>query len=92
MIKPFSVLVIAALGVAPAHAADVVPSVESAQQPSAVASSTVQLRETKSKGRMPIRGIDHLVMVYGSEATPDDDVRPLVADQDACNLFPGHRI
>jgi len=91
MIKPFSVLVIAALGIVPAHAADVLPSVESAQQPSAVASSTVPLRETKSKGRMPIRGIDHLVMVYGSAATPDD-ARPLVADQDACNLFPRHRI
>ena len=91
MIKPFSVLIVAALGVAPAHATDVVPSVESAQQPAAVASSTAPLRETKAKGRMPIRGIDHLVMVYGSAATPDD-ARPLVADQDACNLFPRHRI
>ena len=91
MIKPFSVLIVAALGVAPAHATDVVPSVESAQQPAAVASSTVSLRETESKGRMPIRGIDHLVMVYGSAATPDD-AQPLVADQDACNLFPRHRI
>lgn len=85
-------LVIAALGVAPALAADEVPSTESAQRSSTEASLTVPLRVAKSKGRMPVRGIDHLVMVYGANATPEADTQPLAADQDACNLSPRHRI
>lgn len=92
MLRPIAVLVIAALGVTPTLAADEVPSTVSEQRPSAVASLMVPLRVQKSAGRMPVRGIDHLVMVYGAAATPEPDTRPLVADQDACNLLPRHRI
>ena len=92
MIKPISVLVITALAVAPALATDEVPSTEAAPQASAVASPAVPLRMQPSRGRMPVRGIDHLVMVYGAFATPEADTQSLVADQDACNLFPRHRI
>jgi hypothetical protein len=31
-------------------------------------------------------------MVYGSAATSGENVRPRVTDQEACNLFPRHRI
>ena len=92
MLRPAAALVIAALGVAPVLAADEVPSAESAQWSSAEGSPAVPLRVAKSKGKMPIRGIDHLVMVYGSAATSGDDEQPLVADQEACNLSLRHRI
>ena len=92
MLRPIAALVIAALGVAPALAADEVPSAESAQWSSIDASPAVLLTVGKSKGRMPIRGLDHLVMVYGATVTPEADTQSLVADQEACNLFPRHRI
>lgn len=92
MLRPIAALVIAALGVAPALAADEVPFSEPVQASSTEASPAVLMTVAKSKGRMPIRGIDHLVMVYGSAATPDADTQSLVADQEACNLFPRHRI
>ena len=92
MLRQIAALVIAGLGVSPALAADEVPRTEPAQWSSTEASPAVPLRVAKSKGRMPIRGIDHLVMVYGATATPEADKQSLVADQEGCNLFPRHRI
>ena len=63
MLRQIAALVIAGLGVAPALAADEVPRTESAQWSSTEASPAVPLRVAKSKGRMPIRGIDHLVLM-----------------------------
>ena len=92
MLRPFAALVIVTLGVAPALAADEGPSTQAAQWSSAEVPPAVVLTVAKSKGRMPIRGLDHLVMVYGATVTPEADTQSLVADQEACNLFPRHRI
>lgn len=92
MLRPIAALVIAALGMAPALATDEGPTAESAQWPSAEASPAVPLRIAKSRGKMPVRGIDHLAMVYGDAAAPEAGAQPLVADQEACNLPPRHRI
>lgn len=85
-------LIIAALGVTSAFAADVAPAADSATTPSAVEPASPPVRSFKPGGRMPVRGLDHLVLVYGAAARPDADAQPLIAGQDACNLSPRQRI
>jgi hypothetical protein len=92
MLRPIAALVIAALSVTPALAADEGPTAESAQWSPVETSPAVPLRVAKSTGKMPVRGIDHLAVVYGDAAAPKADAQPLVADQEACNLFPRRRI
>ena len=74
-------LIISALGVTSAFAADVAPCAGSAKVSTTPAAPAAGVRAIKPKGRMPVRGIDHLVAVYGAAVVADADALPRNAVQ-----------